>query len=94
MRPPRLDIDQPADETVRDDPGADRTLPDGNAPGGAHGGAAGGVRGSGPTGGGAKSIAISLGVAGAAMVLLRAPHPPGGATALIVSLGLLPHLDQ
>jgi CBS-domain-containing membrane protein len=28
------------------------------------------------------------------MVLARAPHPPAGATTLIVSLGLLPHLSQ
>jgi CBS-domain-containing membrane protein len=28
------------------------------------------------------------------MVLLRSPHPPAGATTLIVSLGLLPHLWQ
>jgi len=68
MRPPRLDIDQPADETVRDDPGADRTLPDDQAPGGAYGGAAGGVRGSAPTSG-AKPLAISLGVAGALLLV-------------------------
>ncbi|MGK2965464.1 MAG: HPP family protein [Tepidiformaceae bacterium] len=40
------------------------------------------------------AAALSLGVAGAVMVLLRTPHPPGGATALIVSLGLLSNLDQ
>ncbi len=35
------------------------------------------------------AAAGSLGITGAVMVLLRVPHPPAGATALIVSLGLL-----
>jgi CBS-domain-containing membrane protein len=33
---------------------------------------------------------LSLGLTSGVMVLLRAPHPPAGATTLIVSLGLLP----
>lgn len=37
---------------------------------------------------------LSLGATSGLMVLLRATHPPAGATALIVSLGLMPHLDQ
>jgi CBS-domain-containing membrane protein len=37
---------------------------------------------------------LSLGLTSGLMVLLRAPHPPAGATTLIVSLGLLPHLWQ
>lgn len=37
---------------------------------------------------------LSLGLTSGVMVLLRAPHPPAGATTLIVSLGLLPHLWQ
>jgi hypothetical protein len=28
------------------------------------------------------------------MVLLKTPHPPAGATTLIVSLGVLPHVWQ
>lgn len=40
------------------------------------------------------AAALSLGLACAGMVVLRAPHPAGAATALIVSLGLLPHLWQ
>jgi CBS-domain-containing membrane protein len=35
------------------------------------------------------AAALSLGLTAAAMVLLRAPHPPAGATTLIVALGLL-----
>jgi CBS domain-containing membrane protein len=38
--------------------------------------------------------ALSLGLTGCLMVLLRCVHPPAGATALIVSLGLMPHLEQ
>ncbi len=34
---------------------------------------------------------LSLGLTSAVMVLLRSPHPPAGATTLIVSLGMLPH---
>jgi CBS-domain-containing membrane protein len=37
---------------------------------------------------------LSLGLTSGVMVLLRAPHPPAGATTLIVSLGLLPELRQ
>lgn len=35
------------------------------------------------------AVALSLATTGAAMVLADAPHPPAGATALIVSLGLI-----
>ena len=34
---------------------------------------------------------LSLGLTSGVMVLLRSPHPPAGATTLIVSLGMLPH---
>jgi CBS domain-containing membrane protein len=34
-------------------------------------------------------VALSLALAGAVLLLLRASHPPAGATVLIVSLGLL-----
>lgn len=37
---------------------------------------------------------LSLGITSGLMVLLKAPHPPAGATTLIVSLGLLRDLDQ
>ena len=40
------------------------------------------------------ATALSLGGTSAAMVLLGAVHPPAGATTLIVSLGLMPHLWQ
>lgn len=40
------------------------------------------------------AAALSLGLTGCLMVLLRVPHPPAGATALIVSLGLMPHPAQ
>lgn len=40
------------------------------------------------------AAALSLGLTSGVMVLARAPHPPAGATTLIVSLGLLPHLSQ
>ncbi|MFE8071161.1 HPP family protein [Marinobacteraceae bacterium S3BR75-40.1] len=40
------------------------------------------------------AAAFSLGLTGAMMVWLRVPHPPAGATALIVSLGLMSHLHQ
>lgn len=40
------------------------------------------------------AAAFSLGGTGGMMVLLRVPHPPAGATTLIVSLGLMPHLGQ
>jgi CBS-domain-containing membrane protein len=35
------------------------------------------------------AAALSLGLTGGVMVLLKAPHPPAGATTLIVSLGIL-----
>jgi hypothetical protein len=35
------------------------------------------------------ATAISLGTTGALMILLNVPHPPAGATALIVSLGVI-----
>jgi CBS-domain-containing membrane protein len=35
------------------------------------------------------AAALSLGLTAGLMVLLRAPHPPAGATTLIVSLGIL-----
>ncbi len=38
--------------------------------------------------------ALSLGLTGALMVLFNCAHPPAGATALIVSLGLMPDLEQ
>lgn len=34
---------------------------------------------------------LSLGLTSGGMVLLRAPHPPAGATTLIISLGILTH---
>lgn len=40
------------------------------------------------------AAALSVGGTGALMLLLDAPHPPAGATTLIVSLGLMPHLWQ
>lgn len=40
------------------------------------------------------AAALSLGVTSGLMVLLRVPHPPAGATTLIVSLGLMPHFWQ
>lgn len=49
---------------------------------------------SGITWGRAGAAALSLGGTSAVMVLLRAAHPPAGATTLIVSLGLMPHLWQ
>ena len=42
----------------------------------------------------AGAAALSLGTTAGLMVLLRVPHPPAGATALIVSLGLMPALAQ
>ena len=38
------------------------------------------------------AAALSLGTAGALMILLNSPHPPAGATALIVSLGAVSKL--
>ena len=40
------------------------------------------------------AAALSLGLTAGLMVLLRVPHPPAGATTLIVSLGIMPHLWQ
>jgi CBS domain-containing membrane protein len=40
------------------------------------------------------AVALSVGATGALTLLLDAPHPPAGATTLIVSLGLMPHLWQ
>lgn len=40
------------------------------------------------------AAALSLGLTSFLMVLLRVPHPPAGATTLIVSLGLLPRPGQ
>jgi CBS-domain-containing membrane protein len=40
------------------------------------------------------AAALSLGLTSGLMVLLRAPHPPAGATTLIVSLGLLRTVEQ
>jgi CBS-domain-containing membrane protein len=37
---------------------------------------------------------LSLGLTSGLMVLLKTPHPPAGATTLIVSLGILRELDQ
>ncbi len=42
----------------------------------------------------ALAAALSLGATGALMILLRAAHPPGGATTLIVSLGAMTHPTQ
>ena len=40
------------------------------------------------------AAALSLGLTSGLMVLLKAPHPPAGATTLIISLGLLRAFDQ
>ena len=40
------------------------------------------------------AAALSLSITGGLMVLCKVPHPPAGATTLIVSLGLMPHLWQ
>ena len=40
------------------------------------------------------AAALSLGLTSGLMVLLKAPHPPAGATTLIISLGLLRDMDQ
>lgn len=42
----------------------------------------------------AGAAALSLGGTSGLMVLVGAAHPPAGATTLIVSLGLMPHLWQ
>lgn len=41
------------------------------------------------TGARVTAAALSLGLTSGLMVLLRVPHPPAGATTLIVSLGIL-----
>lgn len=46
------------------------------------------------TGGRIGAAALSLALTSALMVWLRAPHPPAGATTLIVSLGILREPDQ
>lgn len=40
------------------------------------------------------AVAMAMGLTGCLMVALDMVHPPAGATALIVSLGLMPHLEQ
>jgi CBS-domain-containing membrane protein len=40
------------------------------------------------------AAALSLALTSGLMVALRVPHPPAGATTLIVSLGLMPHFWQ
>jgi CBS-domain-containing membrane protein len=40
------------------------------------------------------AAAFSLGLTSGVMVLLRSPHPPAGATTLIISLGILTDLSQ
>ena len=42
----------------------------------------------------AFSASLSMGLATSMMVLLRVVHPPAAATSLIVSLGLMPQLNQ
>ncbi|HMM41485.1 MAG TPA: HPP family protein [Thermomicrobiales bacterium] len=49
---------------------------------------------TGVTSGRVGAAALSLGLTSAVMVLARAPHPPAGATTLIISLGILRELDQ
>ncbi|MEZ5246034.1 MAG: HPP family protein [Acidimicrobiales bacterium] len=46
------------------------------------------------TGGRIGAAAVSLALTSAVMVWLKAPHPPAGATTLIVSLGILREIDQ
>ncbi len=46
------------------------------------------------TGARVGAAALSLGLTSGAMVLARVPHPPAGATTLIVSLGILRQPDQ
>lgn len=46
------------------------------------------------TGARVGAAAFSLALTSAVMVWLRAPHPPAGATTLIVSLGILREADQ
>lgn len=46
------------------------------------------------SGGRIGAAAVSLALTSAVMVWLKAPHPPAGATTLIVSLGILREVDQ
>jgi CBS-domain-containing membrane protein len=46
------------------------------------------------TGGRIGAAAMSLALTSAVMIWTRTPHPPAGATTLIVSLGILRDLDQ
>lgn len=46
------------------------------------------------TGGRVGAAALSLGLTSGAMVWARLPHPPAGATTLIVSLGILREPEQ
>ena len=49
---------------------------------------------TGVTGPRVAAAALSLGLTAGLMVLLRAPHPPAGATTLIISLGILRTFEQ
>ncbi len=49
---------------------------------------------TGVTGPRVAAAALSLGLTSGLMVLFKAPHPPAGATTLIVSLGILRTFDQ
>lgn len=49
---------------------------------------------TGVTGGRVGAAALSLGLTSGAMVWARVPHPPAGATTLIVSLGILREPEQ
>lgn len=40
------------------------------------------------------AAALSLGLTAGLMILVKCPHPPAGATTLIISLGLLTHISQ
>lgn len=42
----------------------------------------------------AGAAALSLAITAGLMAWLRVPHPPAGATTLMVSLGILPHIPQ
>ena len=49
---------------------------------------------AGVTGERVLAAALSLGLTSGLMVLVHAPHPPAGATTLIISLGVLREFDQ
>jgi CBS-domain-containing membrane protein len=58
-----------------------------------------GLRDAGPalsdmTGARVAAVALSLGLTSGAMVWLSVPHPPAGATTMIISLGILTESDQ